>query len=700
MFCRKHAAEKEANLKKQTAEKEANLKKQTAEKEMNLKKHTAEKEVNLKKQTAEKEANLKKQTAEKEANLKKQTAEKEVNLKKQTAEKEVNLKKQTAEKETNLKKQTAEKEVNLKKQTAEKEANLKKHTAEKETNLKTAEKETNLKKQTAEKEANLKKQTAEKAPLLQPPTSLPLGLLNGLPSAGESLASSDCTTDLSDPTTGFVTIRITPDEQGRFGFNVRGGVDQNKPVIVSRVAPNMAADRSYPRLNEGDQVLFINGRDISGHTHDQVVSFIRSSTLQGILELIVKPSAAPTDPRAPCVMGDRRQATDPPRGGFYFFTANQSRKGLKDYVLNHLRTSDYVPADVMYVGDDSFWDGGGEEPEFSYVPLIGQGGDKEGRSPGSPPQPTPYRNILRSLLASNGQAVGQTTGARALAESMLILAEGIEDGSVIRAFETLYRRKPGMRSDQCKAMDNLVKNRYRDICPYDDTRVTLRNPPEAQNDYINANHITIEVPDSVPPANYIGCQAPLPNTMGDFWTMAFENSCPLIMMVTVIAERGRVKSHKYWPNQGDTLSFPNGLSVTCKRETDMGAMTIRDFLMVMDNKEEKSIIQIMFKTWPDHGVPESPKDFLNMVYHMRKIKGMNANPVIVHCSAGIGRTGVLILMDVALSMIDAKIPVYPVEIVETMREQRALLVQTSIQFRFCCEAILRVYTDGELKYRP
>ena len=71
---------------------------------------------------------------------------------------------------------------------------------------------------------------------------------------------------------GLVTLRMIPDEQGRFGFNVKGGADQGMPIIVSRVAPNTPADNCIPRLNEGDQVLFINGRDVSQHTHEQVVS--------------------------------------------------------------------------------------------------------------------------------------------------------------------------------------------------------------------------------------------------------------------------------------------------------------------------------------------------------------------------------------------------------------------------------------------
>lgn len=91
---------------------------------------------------------------------------------------------------------------------------------------------------------------------------------------------------------GLVLIRITPDEQGRFGFNVKGGSDLNMPILVSRVVPNTPADRCYPKLNEGDQVLFINHHDVSGMMHEQVVNLIRASrdSPSGELILMVKPS--------------------------------------------------------------------------------------------------------------------------------------------------------------------------------------------------------------------------------------------------------------------------------------------------------------------------------------------------------------------------------------------------------------------------
>merc|ERR1719210_1758004 len=93
-----------------------------------------------------------------------------------------------------------------------------------------------------------------------------------------NLASEVNGNGTEDPNNGLVIITIYPDEQNRFGFNVKGGIDQKMPIIVSRVGANTPADQCYPRLNEGDQVVLINNRDISTHTHDQVVNFIGASS--------------------------------------------------------------------------------------------------------------------------------------------------------------------------------------------------------------------------------------------------------------------------------------------------------------------------------------------------------------------------------------------------------------------------------------
>ncbi|GBL88180.1 Tyrosine-protein phosphatase 1 [Araneus ventricosus] len=403
---------------------------------------------------------------------------------------------------------------------------------------------------------------------------------------------------------GLATIRMKPDDQGRFGFNVKGGADQNLPILVSRVAPNTPADTCIPRLNEGDQVLMINGREVAGLTHDQVVKLIRASRERHPAELLltVRPN--------------------------------------------------------VYVGEDV------EEPDFQYIPDA--------------------RHVSSKVPRSD-----------VLSESMLLLSDGLESGATIAQFEQLYRKKPGMCMNIAKLPENLNKNRYRDISPYDSTRVVLLGSPSG--DYINASHVHMEIPTSGIVNRYIATQGPLPTTTFDFWLMVWEQQSTLVVMVTTLMERGRSKCHKYWPKLYESLEI-GFLQVTCIREQETSSFAFREFTLInTENKEERHITHMQYTAWPDHGVPDDASDFLDFVMQVRQNRVGMVESAIVHCSAGIGRTGVLILMETAMCLIEANEPVYPLDIVKAMRDQRAMLIQTTSQYKFVCEAILKVYNERIVK---
>ncbi|XP_033762686.1 tyrosine-protein phosphatase non-receptor type 4-like isoform X2 [Pecten maximus] len=393
---------------------------------------------------------------------------------------------------------------------------------------------------------------------------------------------------------GLVTIRMIPDEQGRFGFNVKGGADQGMPIIVSRVAPSTPADLAIPRLNEGDQVLVINGRDVSQHTHEQVVMFIRASreTHSGELVLIVRPN--------------------------------------------------------VYVSEDT-----PEEHYFEYLP--------------------------------ESHVITTTAGANALEASLVLLQESLEGGAALAQFEQLYRKKPGMTMNAARLETNIPKNRYRDISPYDQTRVILKSGGE----YINANYVNMEIPGSGIVNRYIAAQGPLPNTCVDFWQMVWEQHSSLVVMLTTKIERGRVKCHQYWPDLYETVDYGE-LQITCVKEEDTTSFAFREFnLTHLSTNEERHISHMQYIAWPDHGVPDDPGDFLDFVGKVRQKRTGMVEPTIVHCSAGIGRTGVLITMETAMCLIESNQPVYPLSIVRQMRDQRAMLIQTPSQYKFVCEAILK-----------
>ncbi|XP_052809205.1 tyrosine-protein phosphatase non-receptor type 4-like isoform X5 [Mya arenaria] len=408
---------------------------------------------------------------------------------------------------------------------------------------------------------------------------------------------------------GLVTIRMMPDDQGRFGFNVKGGADQGMPIIVSRVAPNTPADNADPRLNEGDQVLYINGRDVSQHTHEQVVKFIRLSreTRTKELNLIVRPNAYMTDD-----------------------------------------ASDDQPEEFVY------------DPE--------------------------------SYLITNN------SGGNALDNSLHLLEESLESGAALAQFEQLYRKKPGMTMNVARSVANVPKNRYRDISPYDQTRVLIKSGPNG--DYINANYVNMEIPVSGIVNRYIAAQGPLPTTCVDFWQMVWEQHSSLVVMLTTEVEKGRIKCHQYWPGLYETSDFGH-LQITCVKEEKSPSFAFREFnLTNVESEEERHISHMQYISWPDHGVPDDPADFLDFVVKVRQKRVGVVEPSVVHCSAGIGRTGVLITMETAMCLIEANQPVFPLSIVRQMRDQRAMLIQTPNQYKFVCEAIIRCFSERIVEPLP
>ncbi|KRZ10759.1 Tyrosine-protein phosphatase 1 [Trichinella zimbabwensis] len=401
-----------------------------------------------------------------------------------------------------------------------------------------------------------------------------------------------------------VTIRMRPDPQGRFGFNVKGGCDQNYPIIVSRVIPDSPADTCFPRLNEGDQVVAINGVEVSHCTHEQVVRYIRAckESVSQELVLVVRPNA--------------------------------------------------------YIGEDI------EEPDLQYVPLTPHVADC-----------VPRPDILH--------------------QSLLLLKDSLASGSAIVNFEKLYRKSPSMSINVALCAENVAKNRYQDISPYDKTRVIIKN---GQNgDYINASFINMEIPSSGIVNRYIAAQGPLPHTTDDFWQVVWEQLCTTIVMLTATVERGRIKCHQYWPKLFETQRYGR-LQVTCVRETETAVGRTREFSVVnTESNEERSVTHMQYSAWPDHGVPDDSKELIDFVVEVRQTRTGMVEPVIVHCSAGIGRTGVLILLETSMCLIEASEPIYPLEIVRNMRDQRAMLIQTAGQYKFACDAILKIYNEGIVK---
>ncbi|XP_077454564.1 tyrosine-protein phosphatase non-receptor type 1 [Stigmatopora argus] len=250
-----------------------------------------------------------------------------------------------------------------------------------------------------------------------------------------------------------------------------------------------------------------------------------------------------------------------------------------------------------------------------------------------------------------------------------------------------------------KLQENKGRNRYRDVSPFDHSRICLQ---KNANDYINASLITVEEAQR----NYILTQGPLPNTCGHFWEMVWEQrSCGVVMLNRVI-EKGSVKCAQYWPHRGERNAIfeDTNFKLTFVSEDIKSYYTVRHLeLENLSTLETREILHFHYTTWPDFGVPESPASFLNFLFKVRESGCMNSDrgPVVVHCSAGIGRSGTFCLVDTCLLLMSLRKDPSSVRIRDVlleMRRHRMGLIQTADQLRFSYLAVIEgaKYLKGDL----
>ncbi|PIO36454.1 hypothetical protein AB205_0123010, partial [Aquarana catesbeiana] len=234
--------------------------------------------------------------------------------------------------------------------------------------------------------------------------------------------------------------------------------------------------------------------------------------------------------------------------------------------------------------------------------------------------------------------------------------------------------------------ENREKNRYTNVLPYDISRVTLSTNGNSSDDYINANFI----PGFIMKKEFIAAQGPLPRTLNDFWRMVWEKDVRAIAMLTRCVELGKVKCEEYWPTRS-SRKFGN-LSVAASNETVLPDWTIRDFIVTnTPTKQSKQVRHFHFTAWPDHGVPKATKDlveFRNLIREYTSCYSSPSSPILVHCSAGVGRTGTLIALDRIIKQIEAEDKVDVYGVVHDLRMHRDLMVQTESQYVFLNQCAL------------
>ncbi|XP_062618537.1 receptor-type tyrosine-protein phosphatase kappa-like isoform X1 [Saccostrea cucullata] len=256
-----------------------------------------------------------------------------------------------------------------------------------------------------------------------------------------------------------------------------------------------------------------------------------------------------------------------------------------------------------------------------------------------------------------------------------------------------YRLIPAGLTASCeiaKKTENKDKNRYGNIIAYDHSRVILKPVNgDIHDDYTNANFIE----GYKKPKAYIAAQGPTKSTMNDIWRMVWEEKSKTVIMLTNPTETGKKKCEQYWPDAGETKEYA-GIKVKQVSIESLPDFSIRTFHIQKDG-ENRTIKQFHYTTWPDHGVPRFGHSLLLMRQKIRAYDPLNNGPPIVHCSAGVGRTGTYIAVDVNLEEAKHEGIIDVHNFVQLMRTQRVNMVQTLEQYIFVYDVLLEALICGD-----
>ncbi|KAA0711661.1 Tyrosine-protein phosphatase non-receptor type 21 [Triplophysa tibetana] len=282
----------------------------------------------------------------------------------------------------------------------------------------------------------------------------------------------------------------------------------------------------------------------------------------------------------------------------------------------------------------------------------------------------------------------------------------MEQKLVFTEYEQIPKKRLNSECTIAQMPENSDRNRFQDVLPYDDTRVELVPTKENNTGYINASHIRVTVRGKE--WSYIASQGPPSNTCQDFWQMVWEQGVAIIAMVTAEEEGGREKSFRYWPRLGsrhNTVTYGR-FKITTRFRTDSGCYATTGLkIKHLLTGQERTVWHLQYTDWPDHGCPEDFKGFLSYLEEIQSVRRhtnsssdpKNTNlPVLVHCSAGVGRTGVVILSEIMIACLehneDQEVPV----VLNLLRQQRMMMVQTLSQYSFVYRVLIQFLKNSRL----
>nr|XP_046161131.1 tyrosine-protein phosphatase non-receptor type 13 isoform X2 [Oncorhynchus gorbuscha] len=525
---------------------------------------------------------------------------------------------------------------------------------------------------------------------------------------------------LCPPEEEIIQLDLDKPAAGGLGFSVIGG---ERGIFVKSITPGGIADRTG-RLQVGDRLLKVNEELMTGVSHTKAVTTIRK--VKGLVHLIVSrpPDQNPNTYLAylPIIsdkcngnsddIGVKTKPSSPPDENssppdippIDYDEGSMERRTREGEVENTELSEDTdrdgssLPEDSPETSRKADWkEESVDDPlNESYLQMTSELPEEDEITWGS--DELPIENInskftddkpiitedeLTSLPLVKVVPDGQYTGAK-LNTVVRMLRGLLEQKIPLQEFENLQNLQP---LDDCligQTKENKKKNRYKNIVPFDTTRVILGK----NGGYINANFINMPVKDEN--FMFIACQGPLPTTLGDFWQMIWEQKSNVIAMMTQEVEGGKVKCQRYWPDTPRTAEMVDErLQITLVKDQHLDNFVIR-LIEVKDiqTEEMQRVTHLNYTGWPDHGTPSQPEQLLTFISYMRHIH--QSGPIITHCSAGIGRSGTLICVDVVLGLISKDADFDISDVVRNMRLQRQGMVQTEEQYIFCYQVILYV----------
>ncbi|XP_025069332.1 FERM and PDZ domain-containing protein 2 isoform X1 [Alligator sinensis] len=534
---------------------------------------------------------------------------------------------------------------------------------------------------------------------------VPIEQQNTKHSEEDSCSAEQSTFELANAQNGIINIELEKTANGNLGFALIGGRNGGA-LLIKAISPGSITDLDG-RLQVGDILLKVNRTLVSGLPRCMVVDLLRQA--QGIVRLTVCRSTAlhrassgsqsnTSSPLSTAAQSDEcggeRGLGDQPN----FTVKGEEEQSsqmcskdseskcsppLQDYSAEQVYqdvTNVAAGRSQIYTGHESSFRRNSQESDSDSWNSEDDASRRISNLPRGSILVSEDELTELTYIKPVPTGVGLRTGMKNLIRA---LQQQIEKQDILKEFLALEHMKP---LDDCKvgkAPENREKNRYRDILPYDETRVPLGE----NKAYINASYIRIPVGQEE--HFYIITQGPLPSTTADFWQMVWENQSDVIAMMTKEVELGKIKCHQYWPEPPCVSVDLAQFHLRLDNYQILDYFIIRIIELINKQTEEKRFIKhLQFTTWPDHGTPKLAEQLVKFICYMKKVH--QTGPIVAHCSAGIGRSGVLLCVDILLSYIEKDLCFNIKQIVRELRHQRFGMIQTKDQYLFCYEVVLKV----------